>query len=118
MAVPKNIFQTFKTKKLPLITRCNIWEIKKLNPDYNCYLYDDNDIIQFLQEEFPPRYLNTYNCLKIEAARADFFRYVVIYKKGGVYLDIDSGISKPLDLLIQPADIAILSRERHPQFFV
>ncbi|ODM55277.1 hypothetical protein BAX95_08555 [Elizabethkingia meningoseptica] len=34
----------------------------------------------------------------------------MIYKKDGVYLDIDSGISKPLDSLIHPTDIAVLSR--------
>ncbi|WP_311316250.1 MULTISPECIES: glycosyltransferase family 32 protein [Elizabethkingia] len=42
----------------------------------------------------------------------------MIYKKDGVYLDIDSGISKPLDSLIHPTDIAVLSRERYPHFFV
>lgn len=118
MAIPKNIFQTFKTKKLPLITRFHIWNMKRLNPDYSYYLYDDEDIIEFLQEEFPPEYLRAYNRLTIGAAKADFFRYAIIYKKGGVYLDIDSGITKPLGSLIKPYDIAILSRERHPQFFV
>ncbi|HFK5569484.1 glycosyltransferase family 32 protein [Elizabethkingia meningoseptica] len=35
-----------------------------------------------------------------------------------MYLDIDRGISKPLDSLIHPTDIAVLSRERYPHFFV
>ena len=118
MAIPKYIFQTFKTKKLPLITRYHIWRIKKLNPDYIYYLYDDEDIVQFLKEAFPIRYLNACNRLTIGAAKADFFRYAIIYKKGGVYLDIDSGISKPLHELIQANDTVILRRERHPQFFV
>lgn len=118
MSIQKNIFQTFKTKKLPLLTRFHIWKIKKLNPDYSYHLYDDDDIDKFLQEEFPPQYFEAYKRLTIGAAKADFFRYAILYKKGGVYLDIDSSMSKPLKALIKPDDVAILSRERHPQFFV
>ena len=44
MSIPKNIFQTFKTKKLPLITRWHIWNMKRMNPEYQYFLYDDIDI--------------------------------------------------------------------------
>lgn len=44
MAIPKQIFQTFKTKKLPLITRFHIWNIKRRNPEYRYFFYDDHDI--------------------------------------------------------------------------
>ncbi len=44
------------------------------------------------------------------AARADLFRYLLIYKCGGVYLDIKSGLEQPLDEIIEPDDTYILSR--------
>ena len=118
MAIPKQIFQTFKTKKLPWITRFHIWNMKRQNPDYTYSLYDDQDVIAFLEKEFPPRFVNAYKRLTIGAAKADFFRYAIVYKKGGVYLDVDSGMTKPLKSLIKQDDVAIISRERHPQFFV
>jgi mannosyltransferase OCH1-like enzyme len=31
---------------------------------------------------------------------------------GGIYLDIDSNISKPLDQIINKNDLAIISREK------
>lgn len=117
MAIPKYIFQTFKTKKLPVITRWHIWNMKRQNPEYEYFLYDDEDIQEFFKKEFPQDYLKAYNELTIGAAKADFFRYAILYKKGGVYLDIDSGMSKPLKYLIRPDDVALISKERHVGLF-
>lgn len=118
MAIPKQIFQTFKTKKLPLLTRLHIWNMKRKNPEYLYFFYDDDDIEQFLSEEFPPQYINCYHRLTIGAAKADFFRYAILYKKGGIYLDVDSAITKPLRKLIQEKDEAIISVERHENLYV
>lgn len=117
MGIPKQIFQTFKTKKLPLITRWHIWNMKRMNPEYQYFLYDDHDIKEFFREEFAPEYLQAYNQLTIGAAKADFFRYAILCKKGGVYLDVDSGMSKPLRKLILSTDVALLSVERHVHFY-
>lgn len=117
MAIPKQIFQTFKTKKLPLITRWHIWKMKRQNPEYEYFLYDDEEIKEFFAKEFPTEYLKAYNQLTIGAAKADFFRYAILYKKGGIYLDVDSGISQPLKNLIQADDVALLSVERHVHFY-
>lgn len=113
MSIPKHIFQTFKTKELPLITRWHIWNMKRRNPEYEYFLYDDQDIQEFFNKDFPDEYLKAYNQLTIGAAKADFFRYAILYKKGGVYLDIDSGMSSPLKKLILPTDFALISKERH-----
>lgn len=118
MPVPKQIFQTFKTKKLPLITRYHIWNMKRKNPEYRYFFYNDRDIEKFITEEFPPQYIENYSKLTIGAAKADFFRYAVLYKKGGVYLDIDSTITKPLKQLIKDEDEAVISVERHKNLYV
>ncbi|GAA5082748.1 hypothetical protein GCM10023210_00440 [Chryseobacterium ginsengisoli] len=118
MAVPKQIFQTFKTKNLPFITKLHIWNMKRKNPEYKYFFYDDHDIEKFITEEFPPEYIENYKKLTIGAAKADFFRYAILYKKGGIYLDVDSSITKPLKYLIKDNDEAIISAERHPNLFV
>ncbi|AZA84186.1 glycosyl transferase [Chryseobacterium lactis] len=118
MPIPKQIFQTFKTKKLPLLTKFHIWNIKRKNPEYSYYFYDDAAIEQFITEKFPSKYINCYNRLTIGAAKADFFRYAILYKKGGVYLDIDSSITKPLKQLIKEEDEAVISVERHENLYV
>ncbi len=118
MSIPKQIFQTFKTKKLPLITKLHIWNMKRKNPEYQYFFYDDQDIEKFLTDEFPSEYIESYHKLTIGAAKADFFRYAILYKKGGVYLDIDSAITRPLRYLVRENDEAIISAERHPNLYV
>lgn len=118
MAIPKQIFQTFKSNKLPWLTRFHINRMLKKNPEYQYHFYDDEKITAFFKEEFPPEYFKAYNRLTIGAAKADFFRYAILYKKGGVYLDIDSGLNKPLRNFILEDDIALVTDEDPPTYYV
>jgi mannosyltransferase OCH1-like enzyme len=118
MSIPKIIHQTFKTGKLPWISRWHISRLRKKNPEYVYEFYDDQRIEQFLDVEFDQETLELYRRLNIGAAKADFFRYAVLLKKGGVYLDIDSSISGRLADFILPGDHAVISRERNPDLYV
>ncbi len=118
MPIPKVIHQTFKTSKLPYVTRWHISRLRKSNPDYTYEFYNDNRIEAFLEKEFPAETLQLYRRLNIGAAKADFFRYAVLIKKGGIYLDIDSSIRGSLNNFIQPDDTAVISHERNPGLFV
>ena len=42
-------------------------------------------------------------------ARADFFRYLLVYQLGGVYLDIKSSLDKPLKDVLRAEDQFILT---------
>jgi hypothetical protein len=46
------------------------------------------------------------------AARADLLRYLICYAEGGVYLDIKSTALRPLDEVIHPDDVFLLSQWR------
>ena len=74
---------------------------KILCPRYKFIFYDDQDCEQFIKTYFNERTYNAYimfnNCYK--AMKADFFRYCVLYKIGGVYLDIKSKIKVSLGLV-------------------
>lgn len=118
MAIPKIIIQTFKTSKLPWLTRFYINRFRRRNPSYAYEFYDDKAISAFLSTEFDDELNIAYHRLNIGAAKADLFRYAVLYKKGGVYLDIDGTINCDLDNFILPGDDAILTRERNPGLFV
>lgn len=117
MSIPKIIHQTFKTSKLPLLTRWHIARFRKKNPDYTYEFYDDQRIEAFLSHEYGAEVLSLYKKINIGAAKADFFRYAVLYKKGGVYVDIDSGINGSLNQFIEPGDSAIITREGNPDLF-
>jgi inositol phosphorylceramide mannosyltransferase catalytic subunit len=89
MPIPKIIYQTYYSNKLPIITKFFIWWMRKRNPDYKYEFFDDARIDNFLKTEYPPDFFKAYQKLAIGAAKADFFRYAVLYKTGGVYVDID-----------------------------
>ncbi|WP_442589792.1 glycosyltransferase family 32 protein [Pedobacter sp. AW31-3R] len=118
MSIPKIIHQTFKTSGLPLITRWHISKFRKRNPEYAYEFYDDERIEQFIADEYNEEILQLYRKINIGAAKADFFRYLILFKKGGIYLDIDSSISGKLKDFIQPNDSAIISSEKNPGVFV
>jgi mannosyltransferase OCH1-like enzyme len=117
MSIPKIIHQTFKDKNLPFITRWHISRFIKRNPEYRYEFYDDQRIESFLATEYDDDTLSLYKKLNIGAAKADFFRYAVLFRKGGVYLDIDSGINSRLKEFINRDDIALITREGDPSLF-
>ncbi|HET8572693.1 MAG TPA: glycosyltransferase [Edaphocola sp.] len=118
MPIPKQIFQTFRSRQLPWITMYHIARLKRLNPEYAYHFYDDEMILEFLENEFPSEYLRAYNRLTIGAGKADFFRYAVLYKKGGVYLDLDVKVVKPFREFVLDSDQAIISNEIDKRLFV
>jgi mannosyltransferase OCH1-like enzyme len=88
MNIPTNIFQTWHSKILPPLMHNATVKIQKLNPRFNYYLYDDNDCYTFIQKNFNADVLHAYNKLKPGAYKADLWRYCILYKFGGIYLDI------------------------------
>jgi mannosyltransferase OCH1-like enzyme len=86
--IPLNIFQTWHTKNLPPLMKHNVDYIQKLNPAFTYRLFDDNDCYNFIKEHFPSDVLEAFNKLIPGAYKADLWRYCVLYKLGGIYLDI------------------------------
>jgi len=116
--IEKNIFQSWYTTTLhPLIFQ-KIISFKKLNPEYTYNLYTDNDMDNFVNQNFKGEISECYNKLNIIVAKVDFWRYLVLYKYGGVYLDMDSSIEKPLNELIKYQDEAIITAEGNPGLYV
>jgi mannosyltransferase OCH1-like enzyme len=86
--IPLNIYQTWHTKNLPQKMLNNVNKIKLNNPAFKHHLYDDNDCRKFIQENYPDDVLNAFDNLVPGAYKADLWRYCILYKYGGIYLDI------------------------------
>ena len=67
-----------------------IEENKRMCPNCEFRFYDDNDCYEFIKNNFEPVVLEAYSKINpiYGAMKADFFRYCVLYKTGGIYLDI------------------------------
>jgi mannosyltransferase OCH1-like enzyme len=86
--IPCNIFQTWQDKKLPPLMYLAIKQLQKHNPRFRHYLFDDNECREFIKNNFDSDILNAYDRLIPGAYKADLWRYCVLYKKGGIYLDV------------------------------
>lgn len=94
--IPKIIHQTWKNKEIPLEWMPYVKKVKQLNPEWDYKLWTDNRMQDFVEEQFPD-FVETYLGFPKNVMRADAFRYLLIYKIGGVYLDLDYEVLKPFD---------------------
>lgn len=109
--LPKVIHQIgINYGKLPEEVVKNVALIKSLNPGWTYQFYDEPAIQAYLKKHYP-EVIALYNRISpvYGAAKADFFRYLLLYNEGGVYLDLKSTITEPLDQLLKPEDRYILS---------
>lgn len=93
--IPKIIWQTMKTNQVPVFMKSYADTWINNNPEYEYRFFDDNDIIDFIKTDFF-EYYEGYKKLKYGASKADLWRYLIIYKYGGVYADMDCKCLVPL----------------------
>lgn len=110
-SITRTIHQTFPTHTLPDGIADAVRQLRDMNPDYDYILWSDKDVLDFIYDTYGYGILSAY--LRINrlygAGRADIFRYLCVYKFGGVYLDIKSGTTRPLSSIIRDDDEYLLS---------
>jgi mannosyltransferase OCH1-like enzyme len=86
--IPLTIYQTWYTKDLPPVMQKVVDQLKIQNPEFSYHLYDDNDCREFIRINFSQDILHAYDALIPGAYKADLWRYCILYKNGGIYMDI------------------------------
>ena len=98
--IPRVVHQIFMqgADAIPACVREVMDRNKASNPDYEFRLYDLRDIERYIRDHTTPAVYDAFRLLnpKCHACVADLFRYVVVFREGGVYLDIKTEISTPL----------------------
>jgi mannosyltransferase OCH1-like enzyme len=108
MQIPKRIWQTWKTHEVPDEWKASPQSIRQYCPDWSYHLMDDYDNLQFVEQNYP-EYLQLYKSFDREIYRADLVRYLLLYQYGGVYLDLDIKLKRPLeDLFAQGGDLYLV----------
>ena len=88
IAIPKVIYQTWHSKHLPVGMYKSIINLQKHNPEFKYYLFSDDDCRIFINKWFDKSVLNAFDKLIPGAYKADLWRYCILYKLGGIYIDI------------------------------
>jgi mannosyltransferase OCH1-like enzyme len=91
----------------------------KINSDYEYKLLTtEKEMDNFVSKNFDKEIVESYHCLNFLVAKIDFWKYLNLYKNGGIYLDMDSLIINPLDELIRENDDAIISADGNRGLYV
>jgi hypothetical protein len=105
--IPKVIYMCHKNIK-DIEPYAENW--KKLNPDYEIKLYDNESSKKMITDNYPPIYGDIFDYLKDGPIKADFWRICVLYLYGGVYADADIEPITPIDeFLEREADFVVVS---------
>ena len=100
-SIPKNLVQYWHEDSLPLPLQLSTASWKKHNPDYKYSLYSEKSARTFIVENFGKEVKEAYDRCKIIAEKADLFRLAFLYKKGGIYADVDDLCLQNLDTLLE-----------------
>jgi mannosyltransferase OCH1-like enzyme len=94
--IPHILWQTNFTNRVTLPVYLNYLFNRLMSPTFAYRLMLDPDAAEFVKDTFSTKTYYLYNRLNIGAARADFWRVLVLQKLGGVYMDIDAHLVWPL----------------------
>ena len=110
-AIPRLLHQTYPHADLPDALATNVLALKASNPGWEYRFYNDTAVERFIAEQYGDAMLAAFHRIDpaYGAARADLFRYLAIYRLGGVYLDIKSRFTRPIDEVLRGDDGFIVS---------
>lgn len=100
--VPRVFWITNYDNRVTLSLYANhLWN-RVLSPTFEHRFCDDDACLHFIRENFDEKTVTAYASLQIGAAKADYWRVLVLQKVGGVYADIDAALCWPLEWMIRP----------------
>ena len=104
--IPRIIHQTWKTEAIPqkFLAWSETWSLH--NPQWQRRHWSDRALLEFVASEFP-EFLELYCSFSEGVKRADVGRYLLLYKYGGVYADIDTECLGSLDPLVREERVVL-----------
>lgn len=118
--IPKIIWQShnYKYNDLPDVFFKNLKTWETINPSWEHKYINNYERDDFIKNNFSDLY-RIFKKIDNPVFQCDFWRYLVVYKYGGVYADMDSICIKPLDYMLKnynDQDFIRLSDEVKPSW--
>ncbi len=97
--IPAIIHQTWKNKEIPEPYRSWASSVRRHHPGHEIWLWTDDDNRALIADRYP-WFLGTYDSYSHDIERADAARYFILHRNGGLYLDLDIEVLRPMDALL------------------
>jgi mannosyltransferase OCH1-like enzyme len=109
--IPHLLWQTNYTNEVTLSVYVNYLFNRLLTPEFDYHYFTDERCDAFVRENYSGEIFEAFSRLKVGAARSDFWRVLVLLKHGGIYLDIDSNLSRPPAAYLDAATAELFLRD-------
>jgi len=114
-AIPPVVHQMWRSNRLGRSHARSLAAFRHRNPDFAFRLYTHEQADAFIDEAFGDEEIaDVYHRSLFMPMKADIFRYAVLARHGGVYLDITKELTRPLREVIGDRTGAIIGFERNP----
>jgi len=113
--VPLVIYESWQSHLIPIGMMENVYRLIRMNPEFDFYLFSDDECIEFIKANFDTDVLDAFITLKPGAFKSDLWRYCVLYKNGGVYLDIKYYSTVPLVDIIDENQVVFVKDKGAPR---
>ena len=105
--VPLIIYQSWNTRKIPPKMKGCIDALIANNPDCDYYLSSDEECRQFIVDNYEKDVVEAFDLLVPGAYKSDLWRYCILYKFGGIYLDIKFKSLVPFSSIINDGEMLV-----------
>lgn len=105
--IPRKVWQTWKTERSSsrfppnFKKHSNEWmnACQGVTPPYQYQLITDDQMLPLLKQVYGgvPEIVQAFESLPLPILKADFFRYLIVYARGGIYSDMDTFPLKSLN---------------------
>jgi len=110
--IPNNFFQTWKTDIVDAEHFNLLKRYREQNPEFNFIFFDDAQMADYMKRVWGHHPISEiFAKTQFGAAKADIWRYCMLFDQGGVYLDIDAGLNFKLASI--PRDVNELISYEH-----
>ena len=118
--IPRTIWQTNFTNRVALPVYVNYLFNRLMSLHYDYRYVSTEARLEYLEAHASDEIVHAYKQLTNGAAQADLWRMFVLWKEGGVYMDIDAHLVWPLAWLIQANDneLFLINKEHYTNYFI
>lgn len=100
--IPLVFHQTFNSAEVPHYLWQSLERTRAAAPEYTHYYYDEIARRQFIADHYEPRILQAYDMILHKSWACDLFKYCILYREGGIYMDISMEPMFPIHALVKP----------------
>ena len=108
--IPKIIWQTNYSNRSTLPVYLNYLFNRLMSLSFEYRYMSNEDCSQFIKDNMNKEIFESFQQINDGAAKADLWRLIALYVKGGVYLDMDANFVWPINRLLNSQDDALYVR--------